>query len=77
MIGKGFYITVPLHSANSDRFEHEKFSMISCVCRKDEMKDKNPLTDYECTSPMTTDMVHWFLDLFDELGIKVWIDGDT
>ena len=39
------------------------------------MKDKNPLTDYECTSPMTTDMVHWFLDLFDELGIKVWIDG--
>ena len=35
----------------------------------------NPLTDYECTSPMTDDMVHWFLDLFDELGIKVWVDG--
>ncbi len=26
-------------------------------------------------SCMTTDRVHWFLDLFDELGIKVWIDG--
>ena len=25
--------------------------------------------------PMTADMVQWFLDLFDELGIKVWIDG--
>ena len=24
---------------------------------------------------MTVDKVHWFLDLFDELGIKVWIDG--
>ncbi len=24
---------------------------------------------------MTIDMVHWFLDLFDELGISVWIDG--
>ena len=24
---------------------------------------------------MTADKVHWFLDLFDELGIKVWIDG--
>jgi len=24
---------------------------------------------------MTIDMVHWFLDLFDELGITVWIDG--
>ena len=24
---------------------------------------------------MTIDKVHWFLDLFDELGIKVWIDG--
>ena len=24
---------------------------------------------------MTANMVHWFLDLFDELGIKVWIDG--
>ncbi len=35
----------------------------------------NPLADYECTSPMTDDMVHWFLDLFDELGIKVWVDG--
>ena len=35
----------------------------------------NLFTDCECTSPMTTDMVHWFLDLFDELGIKVWIDG--
>lgn len=28
-----------------------------------------------CLSPMTIDMVHWFLDLFDELGITVWIDG--
>jgi lincosamide nucleotidyltransferase A/C/D/E len=24
---------------------------------------------------MTIDKVHWFLDLFDELDIKVWIDG--
>lgn len=24
---------------------------------------------------MTIDMVHWFLDLFDELNITVWIDG--
>ena len=24
---------------------------------------------------MTVDIVHWFLDLFDELGIEVWIDG--
>lgn len=24
---------------------------------------------------MTAGMVHWFLDLFDELGINVWIDG--
>ena len=24
---------------------------------------------------MTADMVHWFLDLFEELGITVWIDG--
>ena len=24
---------------------------------------------------MTVDKVHWFLDLFSELGIKVWIDG--
>ncbi|MDE0687078.1 MAG: hypothetical protein OXI61_02815 [Candidatus Poribacteria bacterium] len=24
---------------------------------------------------MTIDMVHWFLNLFDELGITVWIDG--
>ena len=24
---------------------------------------------------VTIDKVHWFLDLFDELGIKVWIDG--
>lgn len=28
-----------------------------------------------CASPMTADMVHWFLNLFDELGITVWIDG--
>ncbi|MCG9132288.1 hypothetical protein J5I95_11460 [Candidatus Poribacteria bacterium] len=26
-------------------------------------------------SYMSIDKVHWFLDLFDELGIKVWIDG--
>ena len=25
--------------------------------------------------PMTVIKVHWFLDLFDELGIEVWIDG--
>ena len=25
--------------------------------------------------PMTADMVHWFLDLFEELGITVWIDA--
>lgn len=24
---------------------------------------------------MTVDKVHWFLNLFDELGITVWIDG--
>ena len=24
---------------------------------------------------MTVDKIHWFLNLFDELGIKVWIDG--
>jgi lincosamide nucleotidyltransferase A/C/D/E len=24
---------------------------------------------------MTVDKVHWFLDLFDKLNIKVWIDG--
>ena len=24
---------------------------------------------------MTVDMVHWFLNLFGELGITVWIDG--
>ena len=24
---------------------------------------------------ITVDNVHWFLDLFDELGITVWIDG--
>ena len=28
-----------------------------------------------CVSPMTAEMVHWFLDLFNELGIEVWIDG--
>ena len=39
------------------------------------MKTRNLLTDCECASSMTTDKVHWFLDLFDELGIKVWIDG--
>ena len=35
----------------------------------------NSLAYCDCTSPMTADKVHWFLDLFDELGIKVWIDG--
>ena len=39
------------------------------------MKIDNVLTNRECASPMTPDKVHWFLDLFDELGIKVWIDG--
>ena len=28
-----------------------------------------------CGSHITIDKVHWFLDLFDELGITVWIDG--
>lgn len=28
-----------------------------------------------CVDYMTAEMVHWFLDLFDELGITVWIDG--
>ena len=28
-----------------------------------------------CVNGMTAAMVHWFLDLFDELGINVWIDG--
>ena len=28
-----------------------------------------------CVSRITIDMVHWFLDLFDELDITVWIDG--
>ena len=35
----------------------------------------NILTDSECASPMTADMIYWFLDLFDELSITVWIDG--
>ena len=35
----------------------------------------NLFTGCECASSMTTDKVHWFLNLFDELGIKVWIDG--
>ncbi len=39
------------------------------------MATSNLLTDTECANLMTVDMVHWFLDLFDELGIKVWIDG--
>ncbi|MDE0470132.1 MAG: amino acid transporter [Candidatus Poribacteria bacterium] len=39
------------------------------------MRISNLLTDTECVNPMTADKVHWFLDLFDELGIKVWIDG--
>ena len=29
----------------------------------------------ECASSMTVDIVHWFLNLFDELGITVWLDG--
>lgn len=39
------------------------------------METSNLLTNYECANPMNSDMVHWFLNLFDELGIKVWIDG--
>ena len=27
------------------------------------------------TQTMTGEMVLWYLDLFEELGIKVWIDG--
>ena len=33
------------------------------------------LANCKCENPMTVNMVHWFLDLFDQLGIKVWIDG--
>ncbi len=29
----------------------------------------------ERLGPMTFGKVHWFLDLFDELGITVWVDG--
>ena len=29
----------------------------------------------DCLVPMTIDRVHWFLELFEALGIKVWIDG--
>ena len=32
-------------------------------------------TGFKCASPMTAVMVHWFLNLFDEFGITVWIDG--
>ena len=39
------------------------------------METINVFTDTECANLMTVDKVHWFLDLFDELGIKVWIDG--
>ena len=39
------------------------------------METTHLLTNCECASPMTTVMVHWFLNLFDELGIRVWIDG--
>ena len=39
------------------------------------MKNKKPLADCECASPITVDKIHWFLKLFDELGIEVWIDG--
>ena len=36
---------------------------------------RNLFTDGECANHITVDKVHWFLDLFEELGIKVWIDG--
>lgn len=39
------------------------------------METSNFLIDRECAGPMTTNTVHWFLDLFDELDITVWIDG--
>lgn len=39
------------------------------------METSNLLTNSECVNPMTVDKVHWFLNLFDELGITVWIDG--
>ena len=39
------------------------------------MKTSDSLINSGCASPMTVDKVHWFLNLFDELGIKVWIDG--
>ena len=36
---------------------------------------RNSSIEQESLSPMTIDQVHGFLDIFDELGIKVWIDG--
>lgn len=39
------------------------------------MEPINVFTDTECANLMTVDKVHWFLDLFNELDIKVWIDG--
>ena len=39
------------------------------------METSNPSTDNEYPTSMTTNMVHWFLDLFDKLSITVWIDG--
>ena len=39
------------------------------------MQTKGSLINSECESLMTADKVHWFLNLFDELGITVWIDG--
>ena len=39
------------------------------------METINAFTDCEGKNLMTADKVHWFLDLFDELDIKVWIDG--
>ena len=39
------------------------------------MQTKESLINSECEISMTINKVHWFLDLFDELGITVWVDG--
>ena len=39
------------------------------------MQTSDLFTDDICAAPMTADMTHWFLNLFEELGLNVWIDG--
>ena len=45
---------------------HHRLTGLWKLCESDSGKD---------VMPMTIDNVHWFLGLFDELGVKVWIDG--